>query len=303
MPFTPTNYPGTAGNSFPGVEIDGGTPVATGATAINDSFKALGDYAASRVPFWDNATAFVTDDQVCYDNFLWGAVAGSTGVTPGTDATKWVKLGTGGGGGVTEPANQIVFGTGTGVSSSSNLIYDTANHRLTQTATITTTTAAQRLNATFNNGGADLVAQVSDTTLTAYGSASMLHKWQVNGTTIIGQIRTDGAVSFGVNSSLAWANGVGGILALGSPSTEPTTSPTTGNMAMWFKASTGRVRTMSGTGDTVEDVAYLSDVSATGLSSLAVSTTQTLNPAGKYIKATAPSRSRFRLAVRIAIMR
>ena len=258
-----STYYGTASNTFAGIVRPSPAPVATGAAALYDSDTHLADFAASQVLFWVAATAYSTvGQQVIYDNQIWAVVAASTGVTPGTDPTKWALLGTGGGGGVIEPANQIVYGTGSGVTSSSGFTFDASANRFLQTSTITTTTAAQRLNATFNNGAIDMSARVSDTTLTAYGSASMLDKWQVNGTTIIAQIRTDGAASFGVNSALAWGNGVGGILALATPTTEPTTSPTIGNMALWLKSSTNRIRTISGTGNTVSDVAYTSDLSA-----------------------------------------
>ena len=236
----------------------------TGSTA-NASDLTVADVSTmfSLVPLWASGTAYSSiGQQVSYANQVWAVVAASTGVTPGTDPTKWALLGTGGGGGVTEPANQIVYGTGTGVDSSSDFTFDASTGRFLQTSTMTTTTAAQRLNVTFNNGTIDMSARVSDTTLTAYGSASMLEKWQVNGTTIIAQIRTDGAASFGVNSAFAWGNGQGGILALGTPTTEPTTSPTIGNMALWLKPSTNRIRTISGTGNTVSDVAYTSDLAA-----------------------------------------
>jgi hypothetical protein len=41
---------------------------------------------------WDVAHAYSTNDGVFYNALGWNAVAGSTGVRPGTDATKWTSL-------------------------------------------------------------------------------------------------------------------------------------------------------------------------------------------------------------------
>lgn len=258
-----TTYYGTPSNSFAGISRPTTVPVASGSLAIYTSDTNMADYAASQVPFWDAATAYSTvGQQVLYDNQIWAVVAGSTGVTPGTDPTKWALLGTGGGGGVSEPAYQIVYGTGTGVDSSADFTFDSGTGRLVQVASVTSTNAARRLAVDFNNAMLDLAADVTDVSLTNYGSASMLKKWQTDSMVIRAQIRWDGAASFGVNSSFAWGNGDGSILALGTPTTEPTTSPVTGNMALWFKSSTNRIRTISGTGNTVSDVAYTSDLSS-----------------------------------------
>jgi hypothetical protein len=45
------------------------------------------------LPTWDAATTYAEDDQVVYNGFLYVALAASTNVTPGTDATKWESVG------------------------------------------------------------------------------------------------------------------------------------------------------------------------------------------------------------------
>jgi hypothetical protein len=45
------------------------------------------------LPTWDSSTAYAVDDQIVYEGFLYVALASSTNITPGTDATKWEKIG------------------------------------------------------------------------------------------------------------------------------------------------------------------------------------------------------------------
>jgi len=378
-------YYGTPSNTFAGISRPSTAPVASGALAIYTSDTNLADFAASRVPFWDGATAYSTvGQQVVYDNQLWAVVAASTGVTPGTDSSKWALLGTGGGGGgsvgllgyyrtdttltttptagkftwndATQissthlyvnkdddqgtdlkvfwelaatgdtiliqdqsdsanyqlwtltatptyssgvfdftvslstsggtgttnmpnnhqvflyekraavpaiPTGQIAFGGTTALTSSADFTFDNATSRFIQTATVTTSTAAaHRLAVTFDGVGEDMAGYVFNGTMDNFGVNTVFAKWQTNDGIIRAQIKYDGSASFGVNSKLAWGDGEGGILALGTPIYEPTLSPTPGNMAMWFKASTGRIRTISGTGNTVSDVAYTSDLAS-----------------------------------------
>lgn len=42
---------------------------------------------------WDVATAYTAGQRVTYTGSVWEAVASSTGVTPGTDGTKWLRYG------------------------------------------------------------------------------------------------------------------------------------------------------------------------------------------------------------------
>lgn len=73
--------------------IDGGTSDnAITCTACNSP------RAFWSAPDWNVGTTYNTDDRVLYappagDNKLWQALASSTGVTPGTDPTKWVLTG------------------------------------------------------------------------------------------------------------------------------------------------------------------------------------------------------------------
>lgn len=144
MPYT--TYYGTPSNSFAGISRPTTVPVASGSLAIYTSDTNMADYAASQVPFWDAATAYSTvGQQVLYDNQIWAVVAGSTGVTPGTDPTKWGLLGTssiyalkgansditslsGLTGGIATPTN-IDFDTVAAAPSylAGRLFYDTAN--------------------------------------------------------------------------------------------------------------------------------------------------------------------------------
>lgn len=52
---------------------------------------------------WAGGTAYSTNDWVSYQGNSYAAVAGSTGVTPGTDATKWAALAISGAAGATGP--------------------------------------------------------------------------------------------------------------------------------------------------------------------------------------------------------
>ncbi|MGH7427462.1 MAG: hypothetical protein ACREJ4_03745 [Candidatus Methylomirabilaceae bacterium] len=52
---------------------------------------------------WVNTTAYVANDVVTYAGETWIAVASSTGITPGTDVTKWSKLAAKGDPGPTGP--------------------------------------------------------------------------------------------------------------------------------------------------------------------------------------------------------
>lgn len=47
---------------------------------------------------WDNGTSYATNAIVSHDGSTWLAIAGSTGVEPGTDGTKWQPLGAATGG-------------------------------------------------------------------------------------------------------------------------------------------------------------------------------------------------------------
>jgi hypothetical protein len=59
-------------------------------------YKTGGVWEAQGIPVgttfrgeWDVATEYFANDQVGYQGSTWGAIVGSTGVTPGTDETKW----------------------------------------------------------------------------------------------------------------------------------------------------------------------------------------------------------------------
>jgi len=161
------------------------------------------------------------------------------------------------------PTGQIAFGGTTALTSSADFTFDNATSRFIQTATVTTSTAAaHRLSVTFDGVGVDMAGYVFNGTMTNYGQNTVFAKWQTNDGIIRAQIKYDGSASFGVNSKLAWSDGEGGLVALGTPIVEPTVSATPGNMILWAKASTGRLRTMSGTGNTVSDVAYTSDLAS-----------------------------------------
>lgn len=49
--------------------------------------------AISTRPNWSNVTAYVAGNEVYYNFKDWIALASSTNVTPGTDATKWLEIG------------------------------------------------------------------------------------------------------------------------------------------------------------------------------------------------------------------
>lgn len=56
-------------------------------TSIAEPDVSVGEAA------WAAGTAYTTGQRVTYSGSVWEAVAGSTGVTPGTDGTKWLRFG------------------------------------------------------------------------------------------------------------------------------------------------------------------------------------------------------------------
>lgn len=56
-------------------------------TSIAEPDVSVGEAA------WAAGTAYTTGQRVTYSGSVWEAVAGSTGVTPGTDGTKWHRFG------------------------------------------------------------------------------------------------------------------------------------------------------------------------------------------------------------------
>lgn len=56
-------------------------------TSIAEPDASVGEAA------WAAGTAYTTGQRVTYSGSVWEAVAASTGVTPGTDGTKWLRFG------------------------------------------------------------------------------------------------------------------------------------------------------------------------------------------------------------------
>lgn len=63
-------------------------PVVISPAMIVDSNAAVSTRTA-----WNSATAYVINDEVYYNYKDWIALAASTNVAPGTDATKWLEIG------------------------------------------------------------------------------------------------------------------------------------------------------------------------------------------------------------------
>lgn len=63
-------------------------PVVISPAMIVDSNAAVSTRSA-----WNSATAYVINDEVYYNYKDWIALAASTNVAPGTDATKWLEIG------------------------------------------------------------------------------------------------------------------------------------------------------------------------------------------------------------------
>lgn len=66
-------------------------------TEIDNNFILLADQITSLsnstlIAAYNSATAYAVDAIVRYDSTLWKALAASTGVTPGTDASKWTEV-------------------------------------------------------------------------------------------------------------------------------------------------------------------------------------------------------------------
>ncbi len=72
--------------------IDGGEDLAGSVAARMATIQGQVNELLN-LPTWDSSTAYAEDDQVVYEGFLYSALAASTNVTPGTDATKWEKIG------------------------------------------------------------------------------------------------------------------------------------------------------------------------------------------------------------------
>jgi len=72
--------------------IDGGENVAGSVAARIATIQGQVNELLN-LPTWDSSTAYAIDDQVVYEGFLYVALAASTNVTPGTDDTKWEKIG------------------------------------------------------------------------------------------------------------------------------------------------------------------------------------------------------------------
>lgn len=56
-------------------------------TTIAEPDASVGEAA------WASGTAYTTGQRATHAGSVWEAVAGSTGITPGTDATKWLRFG------------------------------------------------------------------------------------------------------------------------------------------------------------------------------------------------------------------
>jgi hypothetical protein len=72
--------------------IDGGEDVAGSVAARVATIQGQVNELLN-LPTWDSSTAYAVDDQIVYEGFLYSALAASTNVTPGTDDTKWEKIG------------------------------------------------------------------------------------------------------------------------------------------------------------------------------------------------------------------
>lgn len=72
--------------------IDGASTVSGSVNArIASVQEQLNEFL--NIPSWDSATAYAIDDQVVHEGSLYVALAATTGVEPGTDATKWENIG------------------------------------------------------------------------------------------------------------------------------------------------------------------------------------------------------------------
>jgi len=72
--------------------IDGASTVSGSVNArIASVQEQLNEFL--NIPSWDDATTYATDDQVVHEGSLYLALAASTNVEPGTDATKWENIG------------------------------------------------------------------------------------------------------------------------------------------------------------------------------------------------------------------
>jgi len=103
-PNGPTGAAGAAGPAGPqGLQGDSGPAGPQGPAGPTGATGPQGPVGMTFQNAWVNTTAYVVNDVVAHNGETWIAVAASTGVTPGTDVTKWSKLAAKGDPGATGP--------------------------------------------------------------------------------------------------------------------------------------------------------------------------------------------------------